>query len=82
MDKIDISDDYVSLITKVRKSFEDTYAKCEGPESTANIVIKAIEAQKPKAAYNSTKDAKQSIMIKKLMAEKRFGDMIFKMINK
>ena len=52
------------------------YKKCPGPERTADIIVAAINAKKPRASYTTTNDAKVMLLMKRLFGERVFDNMI------
>lgn len=81
LDKIEYASDYEPLVSAVRKSLMSMYEKCQGPERTANIIVKAVKARNPHTSYATTNDAKMMIMMKNLLGEKLFGNMMLRMMK-
>jgi len=76
LDNLDHTADYKPLVAGFRKFTSDLYSKSPGPESTANAVIKAIEAKKPKTRYTTTLDAKLLPRVKRLFSDKLFDKIV------
>ncbi|HCO25467.1 MAG: short-chain dehydrogenase/reductase [Gimesia sp.] len=76
LDSLDHAEDYKPLVAAFRKFTGDLYSKSPGPESTANAVIKAIEAKKPKTRYATTLDAKLLPRVKRLFSDKLFDKIV------
>ncbi|HAW26858.1 MAG TPA: short-chain dehydrogenase/reductase [Planctomycetaceae bacterium] len=76
LDSLDHAEDYKPLVAAFRKFTGDLYSKSPGPESTANAVVKAIEAKKPKTRYATTLDAKLLPRVKRLFSDKLFDKIV------
>jgi hypothetical protein len=63
------SEDYRPMIERMQGYMATGYAKAEEPESTADIVVGAIETPDPKVAYNTTADSAKSIADEQSMSE-------------
>lgn len=72
LDDVEISGDYTEIVANFVKYSNNMYARCEGPSKTAESIVKAIEARRPKSQYRTTIDAKALIAIKAVL-----GDRIF-----
>lgn len=81
IDKVDYPDDYKPLVSAFKKLTQNMYAKCPGPESTADAVIKAIKANQPKIRYATTIDAKVVPAIQRLLGAKLFDQLILSQLK-
>ena len=82
LEKSSTDEDYQSLVDDFTLVMKDTYAKCEGPEGTADYIVKAVEARRPKANYKTTKDARQMIMAESLVSDQKFDKIFSKQLKK
>jgi short-subunit dehydrogenase len=69
LDKLVHPEEYMPLIAAFKRYSRAMYAKAPGPESTANAVLRAIKARRPKSRYPTTMMAKMLLKVKWL-----FGD--------
>ena len=76
LDKVEHPDDYRDLVTAFKKFSLNMYAKCPGPESTADAVLKAIKVKRPKARYATTTDARVLPKVKRLLGTRLFDKAI------
>ncbi len=82
MDASNIPDDYKKLADDFKTYMVDLYAKVEGPEGTANYIVKAVEAKRPKTQYRTTSDARMLMKIKDWQSEKAFDKLMDKQLSK
>ena len=82
MDASHIPNDYKELADDFKTYMVDFYTKVEGPEGTADYVVKAVEAKKPKTQYRTTTDARLLMKIKDWRSEKGFDKMMGKQLKK
>jgi len=80
--EVDIPNGYKSLMDDFGLVMKNIYANCEGPDGTATIIVKAIEAKKPKANYKTTKDAKQLIFVESIVSDKKLDKLFLKRLGK
>lgn len=76
LDSLDHAEDYKPLVAAFRKFTSKLYSKSPGPESTANAVIKAIEAKHPKTRYATTMDSKLLPRVKRILTDKLFDKIV------
>ncbi|WP_421918615.1 SDR family NAD(P)-dependent oxidoreductase [Marinifilum sp.] len=57
LDASHIPDDYKSMADKFKAFSKAMYTRVEGPEGTADYIVKAVEAQEPEIEYLTTPDA-------------------------
>ena len=76
LDKVEHPEDYQALVTAFRERSENAYAKCPGPESTADAVLKAIKARRPKFRYATTTDAKILPKVRRWLGDRLFDKAI------
>lgn len=82
LDKGEYAGDYGQIAMNFKKFMVEAYAKCEGPEKTADIVVEAIESRNPKTRYRTTGDARRYILMKSLLPDSMFDSMILKSLKK
>ncbi len=82
MDASYIPDDYKPMADEFEVFSKDMYTKVEGPEGTADCMVKAVEAKKPKTEYRTTSDARLLMKIKDWRSEKAFDKMLGKQMVK
>ena len=82
MDASNIPDDYKPMADEFKTYMVDSYSKVEGPEGTADYIVKAVEAKKPKTEYRTTSDARLLMKIKDWRSEKGFDKMMGKQMKK
>jgi short-subunit dehydrogenase len=76
LDKIEQPEDYKTLVLASKKYLENMYAKSPGPESTADAVLKAIKAKRPKTRYATTTDAKLLPIVRQWIGDRLFDSLI------
>lgn len=76
LDAAEVADDYKELQRQFTLAMKDIYSECEGPENTADIIVKAVEKKKPKTTYKTTSDAKMMIFMESLLSERRFDKIM------
>ncbi|MFO7667811.1 MAG: oxidoreductase [Desulfobacterales bacterium] len=81
LDKVDHPDDYKDLVAAFKRYAKGLYAKCPGPESTADAVLKAIKAKRPKARYATTIDAKVLPKLKRLLGARLFDKALLSQLK-
>ena len=81
MDAIDHPEDYRHLAANFKKLAKSIYAKSPGPESTADAVVKANKAKKPKIRYATTIDAKVLPKVKRLLGDRIFDKIALSLIK-
>lgn len=72
LDRLDHPEDYQPLVKAFRRFSENMYAKAPGPDSTADAVVKAIKARRPRTRYATTRDARILPRVRRW-----FGDRLF-----
>ena len=82
MDASNIPGDYKPMADEFKTYMVDSYSKVEGPEGTADYIVKAVEAKKPKTEYRTTSDARLLMKIKDWRSEKGFDKMMGKQMKK
>jgi len=82
LDKVEHPDDYKRLVKGFKQSMIDSYAKCPGPESTAEAMVKAVTAKRPKTRYRTTRDAKTLPLMKSLMSDRQFDNLFLSQMYK
>lgn len=75
MSEVDAPDDYGKLIEGMTNATKNMYKSSPGPESTANAIVNAIEADRPKAVYKTTMDSRVLPRIKRLIGDRLYGAM-------
>lgn len=81
LDKLEHPEDYKALVAAFRKFSENMYAKCPGPENTADAVLKAIKAKRPKFRYATTTDAKVLPKVRRLLGDRLFDKAILSQLK-
>jgi len=74
--RVEHPDDYRPLVKGFRQRMADSYAKGPGPESTAQAMLKAATARRPKTRYRTTLDARLLPAVRRMVGD-RFFDMVF-----
>lgn len=77
-----VSEDYLPMSKEVTLGMQEVYANCENSENTANYIVKAIEAKKPKANYRTNPEAKQSGWAKRLLSDQLIDKIMFMELRK
>lgn len=67
--KTEYPDDYQDLLAGFQRYIKKLYENCENQENTARIVVKAIESNKPRARYVTTRDARIMITLRKFLTD-------------
>lgn len=80
--EVNIADDYKALKEDFVLVMKDNYANAEGPENTANCIVKAVDAKNPKRVYKTTKDAKKIIFADHIFTAKQMDKLILKNLRK
>ncbi len=78
MDAAHIPDDYKPMADDFEVFSKDMYTKVEGPDGTADFIVKAVEAKRPKTQYRTTSDARLLMRLKDWFSEKSFDKMMGK----
>jgi len=81
LDSVEHPEDYKVLVAASRKCYENSYKKGPGPESTADAVLKAIKAKRPKYRYATTTDAKLLPMARRLLGDWLFDKAIISQLK-
>jgi len=81
LDRVEHPEDYKALVAAFRKYSENAYAKCPGPESTADAVVKAIKAKRPKTRYATTTDAKLLPKVRRWLGDRLFDKLILSQLK-
>jgi short-subunit dehydrogenase len=76
LDKVEHPEDYKAMVAAFRRYCENLYAKCPGPESTADAVVRAIKAKRPKTRYATTVDAKLLPKVRRWLGDGVFDSLI------
>ena len=77
-----IPEDYKNLADDFKTLMMAMYTQVEGPEGTADYIVKAVESKKPKTEYRTTSDARLLMKIKDWRSEKGFDKMMNKQMTK
>jgi short-subunit dehydrogenase len=80
--KVDHPSDYQDYVDGFEKHMITAYSKCPGPESTAECIVKALTAKKPKTVYKTTTDAKMLPRMQAIMPDKMFDNFLLSSIKK
>lgn len=67
---------YKSMVEKGAKSMKKMYEKSVLPEEIAHVILKAIEAKKPKIRYPFGPMSNTYLFIRKLLSDRQFDRMI------
>jgi short-subunit dehydrogenase len=70
LDKLEQPEDYRSLAAAFKRYSKKMYAKAPGPDSTADAVVSAIKARRPKFRYPTTIMAKVLIKVKWMLSDR------------
>ncbi len=81
MERITPAPEYERLHNNFYDYMVEMYKSAPGPEETANTIVEAIEAKKPKTEYR-TAGAGMMMKMKGLFSERRFDKMILQQIHK
>jgi NAD(P)-dependent dehydrogenase (short-subunit alcohol dehydrogenase family) len=81
LDSLEQPEDYKALTAAIRRLFEKTYARCPGPESTADAVVKAIKAKRPKIRYVTTTDARLLPGARRWLGDRLFDRLILSQLK-
>ena len=81
LDKINHPDDYKSTVQAFRTFCENKYKRSPGPKSTADAVLMAIKAERPKARYATTIDAKVLPKVKRLLGDRLFDKSFLRQLK-
>lgn len=76
---------YKDLVTALEESFAESYKEPDAfspPEVIADVVLKAIQAKKPKTRYPAGKIAKQVLFLRKWSSDRMFDRGIMKRFTK
>ena len=76
LDKLECPEDYRPLIKGFRDYIEKTYASCPGPEGTANAILQAIKAPRPKIRYTTTTDAALVPIARSVLGDRIFDSIL------
>lgn len=76
LEKVDMAAEYKELADTYKRHMSGIYSKCEGPEKTVDIIIKAVKSKKPKASYLTTSDAKKAVFMKRLLSDESFDKIL------
>ncbi len=76
LEKAGTAEDYKELEEQFVAAMKDIYSECEGPDDTAEIIVKAVEKRKPKTSYRTTSDAKMMVCMEDILGEKSFDNMM------
>ncbi|MBN2468737.1 MAG: SDR family NAD(P)-dependent oxidoreductase [Deltaproteobacteria bacterium] len=78
LDKLEEPEDYKALVAGFRKFFQKGYEKAPGSESTADAVVRAIKAKRPKTRYATTTDARVLPKLRRWLPDRLFDSMILR----
>lgn len=81
MDAITPPEDYRELHEGFKKFAVNNYATSPGPESTAEAMVKAITAEKPRLVYKTTTDSKVMPSVVGLMPDRAFDSLILRTVR-
>jgi short-subunit dehydrogenase len=76
LDKLIQPEDYRSLAAAFKRYSKNMYTKAPGPDSTADAVLSAINASRPKCRYPTTIMAKVLLKVKWLLGDRLFDKAI------
>ena len=82
LDKIVHPDDYKRLVRGFRRTMENAYQNSPGPENTAEAMVEAATAKKPKTRYRTTKDAKMLPLASGLVSDRRLDGLVLSQFYK
>jgi NADP-dependent 3-hydroxy acid dehydrogenase YdfG len=74
--------DYAEFNRQVVAFQLKSHESAVSPESTANAVVEAIKAAKPKAVYRTTTDAKLAPLVRNALGGRAFGNIVLRQIVK
>lgn len=74
--------DYQQLVDDFYAYMRDAYDKAPGPESTANAMVKALTAEKPRLVYKTTTDAKLGPAVMGMVPDAAYDKMILSAVQK
>ena len=75
LDKVQAPSDYDTVVRGMSNASRNMYKSAPGPESTANAIVTAIEASRPRAVYKTTMDSHILPRIKRLIGDHLYGAM-------
>lgn len=75
LDRLETPEDYKPLTAGFSNYMANLYARCPGPESTADAVVKAIKAKRPKTRYATTATARLLPRIRRWAGDRLFDSM-------
>lgn len=78
---IKAGDAYQDTLTNFLPYFKNTYSKAPTPEPVVQSIIKAIESNNPKTRYAVGMDAKGGLLMKRLLSDKTFDNMMMGQMN-
>jgi short-subunit dehydrogenase len=81
MDRLEQPEDYKPLTAAFSKYMANSYAKCPGPEGTADAVVKAIKAKRPKTRYATTTAAQLLPRIRRWAGDRLFDSMSLRQLK-
>jgi short-subunit dehydrogenase len=81
LDKIKCAPEYKPLEKSFRKYSTDLYNNCEGPEKTADLIVKVIQSRNPHPSYLTTWEAKKDVFLRKILGERLFYKIVHSKIN-
>lgn len=67
LDRVNHPEDYRGMVRTFRYHAEGMYTRGQGPERTAETIIRAMEARRPRARYRTTYDGKLLPWAKRLL---------------
>jgi short-subunit dehydrogenase len=80
LDQLEYREDYNKLITSFKKLYKKFLAKSPNPESTANAVLKAIKAKRPKNRYITTIDAQILPKVRQCVGDRLFDKLVMRQL--
>jgi len=72
---------YKAAVIKFSTAFKKTTDKHSDPDVIAKLILKAIEAERPKARYSAGYMAKPTLLMRKLLCDKMLDSLFLKMLK-
>ena len=75
MEGVQAPSDYDNVVKGMSNASRNMYKSAPGPESTANAIVTAVEANRPRAVYKTTTDSHILPRVRRLIGDRRYGAM-------
>jgi NAD(P)-dependent dehydrogenase (short-subunit alcohol dehydrogenase family) len=72
---------YKEAVSKFATAFKKTMDKHSDPDVIAKLILKAIEAERPKARYSAGYMAKPTLLMRKLLCDKMLDSLFLRMLK-